>query len=158
LKSTPTLIITSTFTLTQTQTLNLTLGILRQENATLPGSPGGNISPGAGINLGGKILSGGKGIGLVVKPCFSVFSTDNKFTEILTIEDGRQNSFLSVIVFLLESLRAIMRGYNSSRAGDGQNGVYVSSVINDLCLEVFQMRDINAVLDYFTNLGMDFDK
>ena len=128
------------------------MGLLRQETLQAQGSPGSGIksslSPGAA--LGGNI---------VAKPHFNVFCVDSRCTDILTVEIGRQNCFMSIIVFLLKSVKsAAEASITHYRAVGGTSGVYVSPVLRDICLEVFQMRDISALLDLLVTLGLDCGK
>lgn len=90
------------------------------------------------------------GGGSAAKPHFDVFCTDSRLMEILTIESGRQNCFMSIIVFLLKSLKAATEGQVSHYRGGG--GKYVAPVTEEACLEVFQTRDIDSLIEY---LGFD---
>ena len=165
------------------------VGILRQETFLTPGSPG------LGLGVNGvpsptptpRSSSGSNSGGVVVKPYFNVFSTDSRSTEILNVEGGRQNCFLSILVFLLESLKVAAETSNTtstttsfhsatSRMRSGSDGlrdfhdgdlgsnprrnvlsgpVYVSSVIRDISLEIFQSRDLSSLFDYLSGYGID---
>ena len=62
---------------------------------------------------------------------------------------------MSIIVFLLKSLKAATEGHVSHYRGSGGVGVggkYVAPVIEEACLEVFQTRDIESLIEY---LGFD---
>ena len=139
------------------------VGILRQETYLPQGSPG---APGSGVKLGvaGILgLSPGGKSSIIAKPCFNVFSTDSRITEILNVEIGRQNCFLSIIVFLLESMKVAAATSSGNKRGSGGLGgmrqlenIYVSPVIRDVCLEVFEMRDITSLFDYLSGMGFEF--
>ena len=131
------------------------IGILRHDNLSSqsPGSHGLGFGTGTGTGTG---TGHGMGGGPIIKPHFDVFCTDSRLTEILNIESGRQNSFMSIIVFLLRSLKAATEGHVSyNRAGGGGGGRYVAPVIEEICLEVFQTRDIESLIEYLISIGFD---
>lgn len=133
---------------TSTQGPGSLIGILRLDSLSSH-SPGAHaLGTGAGAGTGFKYP--GMGGGTAAKPHFDVFCTDSRLTEILTIESGRQNCFMSIIVFLLKSLKAATDGQVSHYRGGG--GKYVAPVIEEACLEVFQTRDIDSLIEY---LGFD---
>jgi hypothetical protein len=128
------------------------VGILRQETLMAQGSPGSGVKPSLspGTSLGGNVIA---------KPHFNVFCVDSRCTDILTVEMGRQNCFTSIIVFLLKSLKtAAEASVTHHRTMGGTSGMYVSPVLRDVCLEVFQVKDISSLLDLMATLGMDCGK
>ena len=128
---------------TSTQGPGSLIGILRLDSLSSH-SPGTGTGTGAGAGHGIKYP--GMGGGSAAKPHYDVFCTDSRLTEILTIESGRQNCFMSIIVFLLKSLKAATEGQVSQYRGGG--GKYVAPVIEEACLEVFQTRDIDSLIGY----------
>jgi hypothetical protein len=83
---------------------------------------------------------------------------DGRNIEILEIEEGRQNCFLCILIFMLESLKV---GVNVSLehnklSSQPQSGIYLSPVIRDICLEVFNVKDVAGLLDYLYGFGLDY--
>ena len=134
------------------------VGILRHENLSSQSAGSHGLGPGTGTGTG---TGHGMGGGPFTKPHFDVFCTDSRLTEILNIESGRQNCFMSIIVFLLRSLKAATECHVSHNrvAGGGGGGVgggkYVAPVIEEICLEVFQTRDIESLIEYLISIGFD---
>ena len=128
------------------------VGILRQETLMAQGSPGSGVKPNLppGAPLGGNIIA---------KPHFNVFCAESRSTDILSVEMGRQNCFTSIIIFLLKSVKtAAEASVTHHRTVGGTSGVYVSPVLRDVCLEVFQVKDMSSLLDLLDALGLDCGK
>ena len=116
------------------------------------GSPGSGVKPNLppGAPLGGNIIA---------KPHFNVFCAESRSTDILSVEMGRQNCFTSIIIFLLKSVKtAAEASVTHHRTVGGTSGVYVSPVLRDVCLEVFQVKDMSSLLDLLDALGLDCGK
>mmetsp|Transcript_17945 Transcript_17945/g.17260 ORF Transcript_17945/g.17260 Transcript_17945/m.17260 type:complete len:456 (+) Transcript_17945:749-2116(+) len=142
------------------------VGILRQENASInPTSPGLG-SPGFALG----VSPGTPKNGVLIKPNFSVFMVDGRCIEVLEVEEGRQNCFLSILIFLLESLKIgvqnshgkkveavnISLEHNTKINSQVQSGISLSPVIRDICLEIFNVRDVPGLLDYLYGFGLDY--
>ena len=131
------------------------VGIIRQESQQTTQSPGGIFSSGYGSGVKNIMSPGVQSMGAGNNPHFNVFCADSRCADILIVEDGRQNCYMAIIVFLLMYVKNATESSLSHSRTAGGHGAYVSPVIRALCLEVFQMRDMNSLLDYLDTLGMD---
>ena len=116
---------------------------------------------------------------LVKQQCFNVFSTNSRYTEILNIENGRQNCFSSLIIFVIESVKNSIENSqnrkvqhdekneefyheNRSASGDKQinhnilhlGAISISPLIGDLCCGIFEIRNTASLIDYLLSLGL----
>ena len=156
------------------------VGILRQESLVPQGSPGIGTKPVSPFRAN-NVSSGTQNSFLVKKQCFSVFSTNFRHTEILNIENGRQNCFLSIIIFVIESLKNsiensqnkknhhddVNEDFNHENRGNGdkmlnQNiphlgAISISPLISDLCYAIFKIRSTANLVDYLLSLGLDIN-
>lgn len=88
----------------QTQPL---VGIMRQEAAIAPALPVAALSV--------SLLPAGA----APRPHFCVFSADRVAVDLLEVEEGRQNCFASILVFLLQSLRVAVASTSASTVSTG---------------------------------------
>ena len=132
------------------------VGIIRQEAQQTAQSPGGMYSSGHGSGVKNIMSPGVQSMGVGnTPPHFNVFCADSRCADILVVEDGRQNCYMAIIVFLLTSVKNAAESSLTHSRTVGGHSAYVSPVIRALCLEVFQMRDMNSLLDYLSTLWMD---
>ena len=155
------------------------VGILRQESLVPQGSPGigtKSVSSFRG-NKGSSVthpLEQNQNSFLVKKQCFNVFSTNSRYTEILNIENGRQNCFSSLIIFVIESVKnSIENSQNKKVQHDEKNeefhqenrnqnilhlgAISISPLIGDLCCGIFEIRNTASLIDYLLSLGLDIN-
>lgn len=105
------------------------VGILKQESIVPQGSPGIGTKPTSpfGENHGIGLSANYSGIknqnfSLMKKSSFDVFSSNFRNIEILRVEAGRQNCFMCLIIFVIESLKSnIENSKNKKSINLGRN-------------------------------------